>query len=152
MLILEDLLYTEDHLWVRSSEGDANAVVGITDYGQERIGPITAVDLPAAGEVITESDVLGTVENVRAEVTELLAPVSGKVREVNTAVIDQPDIVNEDPYEDGWLVELELAQPKELKDLMTAKDYAVYVEEQRLRDEEENSLEDPVEALEVEEI
>ncbi len=151
MLILEDLLYTENHLWVRSSEGDNNAVIGMTDYGQERIGPIAAIDLPATGEVIAESDVFGTVENMKAEVTELLAPVSGKVREVNTAVIDQPDIINEDPYEDGWLLQLELAQPKELKDLMTAKDYEVYAEEQRLRDEEESALEDPVEALEVEE-
>ncbi len=150
MIILEDLLYTEEHMWVKPDEDSEKAVIGITDYGQERIGMVSSIDLPNPGDEFVETDVFATVENSVGEVTELLCPISGRVLTVNEVLLDAPDAVNDDPYDDGWLMVMAVAQPEELDDLMTPEDYERYVEELKLKDEEILDEEDE-DVLEVEE-
>ncbi len=150
MIILEDLLYTEDHMWVKPNDDNDKAVVGITDYGQERIGMISSIDLPSPGDEFVETDVFATVENAVGEVTELLCPISGSVLSVNEILLDAPDAINEDPYDDGWIMVLEVVQPEELDDLMSPEDYERYVEELKIKDEEILDEEDE-DVLEVEE-
>ena len=150
MIILEDLLYTEEHMWVKPDENNEKAVIGITDYGQDRIGMINSVDLPNPGDEFVETDIFATVENSLGEVTELLCPISGRVLTVNEMLLDAPEAINEDPYDDGWLMVMDIAQPEELDDLMTPEDYEKYVEELKLKDEEILEEEDE-DVLEVEE-
>lgn len=116
----EELLYSKEHLWIRV-EGD-KAVVGISDYAQEDLGAITALELPEVGDELDQDDSFGTVE-ARKTVAELYAPVSGLVLEVNGEVVDSPEIVNDDPYDGGWLLVIELSDPEELKLLMSSADY-----------------------------
>jgi glycine cleavage system H protein len=104
----EDLLYTSDHEWVRI-EGE-RARVGITDFAQDALGDVVFVGLPASGQEVVAGGVCGEVESTKS-VSEIYAPVSGVVVEVNTAVADNPEQVNEDPYGDGWMFVIELAAP-----------------------------------------
>lgn len=116
----EELLYSKEHLWIRV-EG-RRAVVGITDYAQEELGTISALELPAVGDELEQDDSFGTVE-ARKTVAELYAPVSGLAVEVNGEVLDLAEIVNDDPYDGGWLLVIEMSDPEELKLLMSADDY-----------------------------
>ncbi len=141
MIIIEDLLYTEDHLWVRQEEDSALVTIGLSDYGQERLGEIISVDLLPEGEEVSRDDDLATLGTATEEVI-VYSPVTGTIVEVNNLVIDSPAIINEDPYEDGWLVKMKLVAPKELDDLMDADEYEEYVEKVRIQDEEEAMLED----------
>ena len=120
MDLSEELLYSKEHLWIRV-EG-RRAVVGITDYAQEELGIISALELPDVGDELEQDDSFGTVE-ARKTVAELYAPVSGLAVEVNGEVIDSPEIVNDDPYDGGWLLVIEMSDPEELKLLMSAEDY-----------------------------
>ena len=147
MIILEDLLYTEEHIWVKPDDRQEKAIIGLTDYGQERTGTISSIDIPEAGDEFVETDCFGTVENSQGEVTELFCPISGKVLSANDQLIDTPDIINDDPYDDGWLIVMKVVQPEELDDLMTPDEYEKYVEELKIKEEE--GLEDEDEALEV---
>lgn len=122
----EELLYSKEHLWIRV-EG-VRAVIGITDYAQEQLGAISALELPDIGDELDQDDSFGTVE-ARKTVAELYAPVSGLVVEVNTEVLDSVEIVNDDPYDGGWLLVLEMADVEELKLLMSADDYLEQVSE-----------------------
>ncbi|NVN98408.1 MAG: glycine cleavage system protein GcvH [Geobacteraceae bacterium] len=122
----EELLYSKEHLWIRVEGG--KAVVGVTDYAQEQLGTISALELPDAEDELDQDDSFGTVE-ARKTVADLYAPVSGAVLEVNTEVIDSPEIVNDDPYDSGWLLVIEMADPEELKLLMSADDYLEHVSE-----------------------
>ena len=122
-----DLLYTEDHEWARV-EGNL-VTVGITQFAVDQLGDVTQVDLPREGEALKQGDVFGSVESVKA-VSDLFAPVSGKVAKVNTPLGDSPEYVNEDPYDGGWMVQLEIASPDELKKLMTVEAYENYLSEQ----------------------
>ena len=124
----DDLKFSRSHEWVRR-EG-AEAVVGLTDYAQEELGDIVYVELPQEGEEVEKETAFGVVESVKAT-EDLYSPVSGKVIEVNTPLDDTPEVVNEDPYGDGWLIRLEMAEPKELEDLMTAEQYQAYVEAEK---------------------
>lgn len=121
----EELKYSREHVWVRV-EGD-RAVVGLTDYAQDELGLVASVELSEAGDEVELEDSMGTIE-ARKTVAELYAPCSGTVVEVNHEVIDNPSLVNDDPYDGGWLLEIELADPEELKGLMSAEDYLDYVE------------------------
>ncbi len=150
MIILEDLLYTEEHMWVKPDDSSEKAVIGITDYGQERIGIVGSIDLPSPGDEFVETDVFATVENSIGEVTELLCPISGRVLTVNEMLMDAPEAINDDPYDDGWIMVLEIVQPEELDDLMSPEDYEQYVEELKIKDEEILDEEDE-DILEVEE-
>lgn len=122
----EELLYSKEHLWIRI-EG-ARAVVGITDYAQEQLGTISSLELPELGDELEQDDSFGTVE-ARKTVADLYAPVSGLVVEVNTEVLDSPEIVNDDPYDGGWLLAIEMTDAEELKLLMSADDYLEQVAE-----------------------
>ena len=147
MIVLEDLLYTEEHIWVKPDGNQEKAVVGITDFGQEEFGTLVSVDLPEAGDEFVETDCFATVENSMGQVSELLCPLTGKVLLVNDQLIDAPNMINEDPYDDGWIIVLKLAQPQELDDLMTPEEYEKYVDELKIKEDEE--LEDEDDALEV---
>jgi len=122
----EELLYSKEHLWIRV-EGE-RAIIGITDYAQEILGAISALELPDVGDELEQDDSFGTVE-ARKTVAELYAPVSGLVVEVNTEIVESPEIVNDDPYDSGWLLVIEMSDAEELKLLMSADDYLVQVSE-----------------------
>ena len=125
----EDLLYTEDHEWARL-EGDGKlATVGITQFAVDKLGDVIQVDLPREGEALKQRDVFGSVESVKA-VSDLFAPLSGKVLKVNSPLGDSPEYVNEEPYDGGWMIQIELSSPDEAKKLMDAKAYASFVDEQ----------------------
>ncbi len=123
----EDLRYTREHEWARKKGN--NFVVGITDFAQEQLGDVVYVELPDVGDPVKKGESFGVVESTKA-VSELFAPVSGKVVEVNDPLSDAPETVNDDPYEEGWMIVIEPADPKELEALMDAKTYRAFVEEQ----------------------
>ncbi len=123
----KDLKYTKEHEWARV---DGKIVtVGITRFAVEQLGDITQVDLPKEGESVRKNDVLGTVESVKA-VSDVYAPVSGKVVKVNTPLGDSPEYLSDDPYDEGWMVQLEITNEAELAELMDASAYADFVAEQ----------------------
>jgi glycine cleavage system H protein len=112
------------HEWVRV-EGEIGTI-GITDHAQKELGEIVYLELPEAGHLVNGSEEFGTVESVKA-VSELFAPVSGEVVEVNKAAVEEPGIVNDDPFGDGWLIKVKLSTDEEVARLMTAEQYAEYV-------------------------
>ncbi len=122
-----DLLYTREHEWARV-DGKV-ATVGITKFAVEQLGDITQVELPKEGEAVRKDEVFGTVESVKA-VSDVYAPLSGKVVKVNSPLADTPEDLNEEPYDEGWLVQVELANPDEAKGLMNAEAYKKFLEEQ----------------------
>ena len=124
----EDLKYSKEHEWVLV-EGSV-ATVGITDYAQDQLGDIVFVELPAVGDKVSKEDAFGVVESVKA-VSDTYAPVSGKVVEVNDDLPENPEMLNEDPYGDGWIIKIEMNDPDELQDLMTATEYEEYVAEEK---------------------
>lgn len=124
----EDLKYSKEHEWVLV-EGKT-ATIGITEYAQDQLGDIVFVELPAVGDKTSKEDAFGVVESVKA-VSDVYAPVSGTVIEVNDDLPENPEIINEDPYGDGWMIKLDLSDPDELDDLMTAEEYEAYVAEQK---------------------
>ena len=121
-----ELLYTEDHEWVRQ-EGNL-VTVGITQFAVDQLGDVTQVDLPNEGEGLKAHEVLGSVESVKA-VSDVYAPVSGKVVKVNSPLQDSPEYVNEEPYDGGWMAQIELSNPDELKGLMDAAAYEEFLKE-----------------------
>ncbi len=137
MLVFEDLKYTEGHLWVRIEENIAT--IGLTDFGQTLLGNLLSIDLPDEGEEFIKDDVFATVEGKRGFM-ELYTPLTGKVVEIHDSLIDEPDLVNSDPYEDGWLIRLEFSQPEELEELLMADDYESIVEELKLTQEEDDDM------------
>jgi glycine cleavage system H protein len=123
----EDLRYTREHEWARDKGG--KLVVGITDFAQDQLGDVVYVELPDVGDPVKKGESFGVVESTKA-VSELFSPVSGKVVEVNDPLSDAPETINEDPYEEGWMVVIEPSDPKELDGLMDAKAYRAFVEDQ----------------------
>jgi glycine cleavage system H protein len=121
-----DLLYTEDHEWARQ-EGKL-VTVGISQFAVEQLGDVTQVDLPREGEMLNKREVLGSVESVKA-VSDVYSPVTGKVVKVNSPLQDSPEYVNEDPYDGGWLIQIEMSKPEELKELMSAEAYEEFLKE-----------------------
>ena len=118
------LRFSDEHLWVRA-EAD-RAQIGISDQGQDAIGEIIAVELPDVGDTVEKGETFGELESVRT-VQELISPVNGTVRAVNGELEDQPTLANEDPYHEGWLIEIELDDESELESLMAAEEYEEYV-------------------------
>ena len=123
----KNLRYTREHEWAKQ-EGD-RVRVGITAYAQEQLGDVVYLELPDVGDTVKRGESFGVVESTKA-VSELFAPVSGKVVEVNDPLSDAPETINEDPYEEGWMIAIEPADPKEVDALMDAKAYRAFVEEQ----------------------
>ncbi|GIW40730.1 MAG: glycine cleavage system H protein [Candidatus Binatia bacterium] len=128
------LLFSEDHTWVRL-EGE-RAYIGLSDYAQRDLGEIIAAELPDVGERIEAGEPFGELESKRT-VQELIAPVSGTVTAVNTEIESNPAIINEDPYDEGWLVEVELADEEELDELMGVDEYEEFVAEEDEEEEDE---------------
>jgi len=131
----EGLKYSKEHEWVLV-EGSM-ATIGITEYAQEELGDIVEVGLPEVGEKVVKDDPFGAVESVKA-VSDIYAPVSGTVLEINDVLPDNPETINDDPYGDGWMIRVELTDKDDLKDLMDAEEYAEYVQQQKSDDEEED--------------
>jgi glycine cleavage system H protein len=121
----DDLRYTESHEWIRS-EGEI-ATVGITDFAQDSLGDIVFLELPEPGTVFRQGETVGVVESVKT-VSDILAPVSGEIREVNPSLGTNPESVNKDPYGKGWLFKISLANSDEVTSLLSSSDYAAKVE------------------------
>ena len=134
----EGLKYSKEHEWVLVE--DRTATIGITEFAQEELGDIVYVELPEVGEKVVKDDPFGAVESVKA-VSDIYAPVSGSVLEINDALPDSPETINDDPYGDGWMIKVEMTDMDDLKDLMTAEEYAEYVEQQREAEEEDEEEE-----------
>ena len=120
MTIPEDLRYTKDHEWIKI-EGD-HALVGITDYAQNELGDIVYVDVETDGETLAKEDVFGSIEAVKT-VSDLFLPASGTVTEFNAALDSAPELVNKDPYGEGWIIKVALSDPAEVDMLLTAAQY-----------------------------
>ena len=127
MNIPSELKYSREHEWIRV-EGNL-VTIGITDYAQEELGDIVNVELPDEGDEIHKDEAFGAVESVKAS-SEVFSPVSGKIVEVNEPLLDAPEMINEDPYDEGWMVKVELSDSSELDELMDAAGYVQYIEEE----------------------
>ena len=125
-MVPTDLHYTKDHEWVRV-DGD-EAVVGITDYAANQLGDIVFVELPDVGRTLSQAATFGVVESVKA-VSDLFSPVSGEVTSGNDALAAAPELVNSDPYGDGWMIRLKLANPTEVDELLDAAAYDALIAE-----------------------
>lgn len=121
----EELKYSKEHVWVRIERD--TAVIGITDFAQEELGIVSGLELPDEGDEVEQDDSVGSIE-AHKTVADIYAPFSGTVKNVNHEVIDNPALVNDDPYDGGWLIEITLDDHEELKGLMSADDYVDYIE------------------------
>lgn len=122
----ENLKYTKEHEWILV-EGNKGKV-GITDYAQDALGDVVFVDLPDEGDELEKDDIFGAVESVKAA-SDLFTPVSGKVIKVNEKLEESPELVNESPYEEGWMIEIEIKDEDELNDLLSWKEYEKILED-----------------------
>jgi len=126
--IPDSLHYTEEHEYLRDAETDGEYYVGITDYAQGELGDVVFVELPGVGDSFSRMDVFGTIEAVKA-VSDLYAPISGEVIEINANLDDDPALVNNDPYGEGWMIRIRASDPAELDGLMSSTDYTAHIDE-----------------------
>ncbi len=124
--VVDGLYYTKEHLWVKV-DGD-DAVIGVTDYGQHQLGDVVYVELPQVSSEVEAGDKIASVESVKAAI-DIYSPLTGKILSVNEDLKEDPSLVNVDPYGDGWIAEIQMSDPNELEDLMTADDYRAYIQE-----------------------
>jgi glycine cleavage system H protein len=115
-----NLLYTKDHEWIRI-EGDTG-YVGVTDFAQGELGDIVFIEIETVGETLKKEEVFGTIEAVKT-VSDMFMPVSGEILEMNPAIVDTPDVVNKDPYGNGWMVKIKISDPSELNLLLSPDKY-----------------------------
>ena len=127
MNIPEELKYTSEHEWVKEEED--YVVIGITDFAQDALGEIVYIELPTEGDEINKGDSFGAVESTKS-VSDLFAPLSGEVIEVNEALLDSPEIINEDPYGDGWMIKVKPFEAGELRGCMDFEEYTEIVEKE----------------------
>jgi glycine cleavage system H protein len=120
MEIPQGLRYSKEHEWVATE--DSVATIGVTDYAQDQLGEIVYIELPSVGDKVSKDDPFGVIESVKA-VSDIFAPVSGTVTEVNQELAESPEIINEDPYGDGWLIKIRISDGAELDDLMDNDEY-----------------------------
>jgi glycine cleavage system H protein len=118
-----EYLYSREHEWVRVQ--DDVCVLGITEFAQQELGEVVFVELPEVGQVFDSGDEVGTIESVKA-VAEVYTPLAGEVVEINDAVIDDPELINEDPHHEGWLIKVRFSSAADLKQLMNAEQYEEY--------------------------
>jgi glycine cleavage system H protein len=128
MEVPKELRYSREHEWVAVEENIAT--IGITDYAQEQLGDVVYVELPAVGTPVKKDEAFGVVESVKA-VSDIYAPVSGTITEVNGSLPESPETVNENPYGAAWMIRVEMSDSRELDDLMTAAQYKKFVEEEK---------------------
>jgi len=124
--IPSDLHYTEEHEYLKAVDGDGVYAVGVTDYAQGELGDVVFVELPDVGSHFDKMDVFGTIEAVKA-VSDLYCPLQGEVVAVNEALDDDPSLVNSDPYGEGWMIKLKLADPNEVSSLLSSDSYAEHI-------------------------
>lgn len=122
----EELHYSKEHIWVRVEDG--RAIIGITDYAQDELGKITLVELPEVGDELEQEDSFGSIE-ARKTVADLYAPLTGAVLEINEELLDNAALLNEDPYDSGWIIVISLDDPEELTLLLSADEYEESLEE-----------------------
>ena len=127
MVILEELRYSKDHTWARLDE-DNRITIGISDYAQERIGEIAAVTLPEEGDEVVKDESFGLIES-EEDGFDLFSPLTGEVVEINQELQDSPEILNEDPYQDGWIIRIDVTATTEYYELLTAEEYEEYLKE-----------------------
>ncbi|MGH3827647.1 MAG: glycine cleavage system protein GcvH [Pseudonocardiaceae bacterium] len=127
-MVPEELRYSEDHEWVLAI-GAGAVRIGITDYARSQLGDIVFVELRQVGDSVARGDEVGTVESVKA-VSEVYAPVAGELVARNDALVDDPELVNDDPYGEGWMLEIKLADASGLNSLLSAADYRKFIAEQ----------------------
>ena len=120
-----DYLYSREHEWLRVE--DDLCVLGITEFAQQELGEVVFVELPEIGQVFDANDELGTIESVKA-VAEVFTPVAGEIVEINDAVVDDPELLNEDPHGDGWLIKVRFSSADDLKTMMKAEEYEEFVQ------------------------
>jgi glycine cleavage system H protein len=120
--IPKDLLYTKEHEWIRKTTKPNVVVVGITDFAQSSLGDITYLDLPQEGRTLKAGEIFGSVESVKS-VSELYSPVSGKILKVNKPLADTPEVLNTKPYDDGWMLEIEISSDADLGGLLSPQAY-----------------------------
>lgn len=123
----DDLLYSKEHEWIQKEKDIAT--IGITDHAQKELGDVVFADLPEVGATFKANEAFGTVESVKA-VSEVYVPVSGEITEANESLLDAPEKINDDPYGEGWIIRIRLANPAELEALMSSQEYSKYVEEE----------------------
>ncbi|HIJ81500.1 MAG TPA: glycine cleavage system protein GcvH [Desulfuromonadales bacterium] len=123
----DELRYSKEHIWIRVEHDGSVAVIGLTDFAQEELGTISGVELPDEGDELEQDDSIGSVE-ARKTVAEIYAPFSGTVLHANHELVENPELMNDDPYDAGWLAEISLDDPDELKGTMSADEYADYIE------------------------
>lgn len=127
--IPNDRSYTKDHEWAQVDPTDPNFVlIGISDYAQDKLGDIVMVELPEIGDTVQRDDPCGTIESPKS-VSDIFSPVSGEVVAINDALEDEPELANSSPYEDGWIVRVQLDGTDGIADLMDAEAYAAYIAE-----------------------
>ena len=124
MLFPDNLKYSNDHEWIRLESDEA--YIGITDYAQGELGEIVFIDVDTVGESLKQGEVFGSIEAVKT-VSDLMIPASGEVLELNAALEDHPELVNNSPYEEGWIIKVKLSNPAELDGLMSAAEYKTFI-------------------------
>jgi glycine cleavage system H protein len=122
-----DLKYDKEHEWVRL-EGDI-AIIGISHFAQNQLGEVVYVDLPSEGDSVNAGEAFGEIESVKS-VSELYSPADGEIVKVNASLSDAPEVVNEDPYGEGWMIQVKLADPSQIDGLLSAEEYEAFVSEE----------------------
>ena len=133
----QDLKYAETHEWLKSS-GKKDAVVGLTDYALSQLSDLVHIDLPKVGDKVEQGTPFGEIESVKT-VADLVSPVTGKIVQINTDIVDNLDTLAEDPYEEGWLVKIRLDDKSEVDQLMSAKDYEDFLKTAKKEEEDEEA-------------
>jgi len=126
MEIPKELLYTQEHEWILFDDSANVATIGITDYAQGELGDIVFIELPSVGDTVKHMDPFGTIEAVKA-VSDLFSPITGEVVEVNLLLQDQPELINQDPYDKGWMIRVKISDNSELDSLMSPDDYKKHI-------------------------
>lgn len=123
----EDYLYTKDHEWIAVQ--DSVGTIGITDYAQHELGDVVYVDLPEVGDTFESGEPFGSVESVKA-VSEVFCPISGEVVAVNEKLEQNPELINQSPHQDAWMIKVRITNPDDLKELLSSEEYEEYLQEQ----------------------
>ena len=124
-----DRQYTKEHEWLKIQDSESNlAIVGITDYAQEQLGDVVFIDVPEMGANVVHMEKMGEIESVKA-VSDLFSPVSGEVIKTNGELLDRPELINEDPYNEGWILQVILSDTTELNSLISAEEYQSFIEQ-----------------------
>lgn len=134
----DDIKFSETHEWVRYNEKKKEAVIGITDYAVKQLSDLVHIELPQVGETIEQGTSFGEIESVKT-VAELVAPISGKILEINKEVASDLELLKDDPFEEGWLIKVKVSDPSELDSLMSKKEYEEFLESAEEEEEEEET-------------